>query len=102
TTGVTTNGHFTTRTILNGRQVDLSSGDPMHVTVTYDGTTLSWTIQDTVINTSASSSLAVNIASVVGNAPTVGFVGTTGADGSVQYVQKWTGTFANPQANAAA
>ena len=71
--------------------VVLRSGDLMHVHVTYDGTTLSWTITDTVTNANFSGSTAVDIPTIVGgNTAYVGFTGSTGAFASTQNVSNWT------------
>jgi hypothetical protein len=96
-TGVTSNGQAISRVDLSGYPINLHSQDPMHVNVTYDGSTLFWTIQDTITNVmSPHLSLSVDIASRLGNAANVGFAGQTGATAAVQYVRTWTGDFSTP------
>src|SRR5207302_5653984 len=62
----------------------------------YDGTNLTWTIQDTTTHvTSPTFSSSLDIPSLVGNAANVGFTGTTDTNTSVQYVNTWEGTFSS-------
>lgn len=71
--------------------VNLHSGNPMHVHMTYDGTTLSMTIKDTVTNASFSQSWPINIPGTVGNTVAyIGFTGGTGGSTAVQQIQNWT------------
>ncbi len=70
--------------------VNLHSGDIMSVYMTYDGTTLTVTITDTVTGQTATQSYAVNIPSLVGG--NVGYVGfTAGTEGAptVQDILTW-------------
>ena len=63
---------------LSGTGVNISSGDVMNVTMSYNGSTLNVTIADTFTGASASQSYAVNIPAVVGSAKAyVGFTGGT-------------------------
>jgi len=76
---------------MTGSGVNLHSGDVMHAHVTYDGTTLTLTITDTVTNASFTTSTAVNIPTVVGATTAyVGFTGGTGGATAVQNVLNWT------------
>ena len=60
--------------------VDLISGDPIAVTLTYDGTTLSQTLTDTVTQAVSFNSDVTNLPGVVGGSTAyVGFTGGTGA-----------------------
>jgi hypothetical protein len=59
--------------------IDLSSPDPIQVTMHYDGTTLSVTITDTLTQASASQAYVIDIPAVVGS--TTGYVGFTAATG---------------------
>ena len=69
----------------------LRSGDLMHVHVTYDGATLTWTVSDTVTHASFTSSTAIDIPAIVGgNTAYVGITGSTGGWTSTQYVTAWT------------
>jgi len=73
--------------------VNLHSGDTMHAHLTYNGTTLTLTITDTVTNASFTTSQAINIpATVGGNTAYVGFTGGTGGLTAVQGVANWTYT----------
>ncbi len=78
---------------LTGTGVNLSSGDPMNVSMNYDGSTLNVTIMDLDTDASASQSYTVNIPSIVGG-PTA-YVGFTGGDGgltSIPAILNWTYT----------
>jgi hypothetical protein len=71
--------------------VNLHSGDVLHAHITYDGTTLTLLLTDTVTNASFSASRAINIpATVGGNTAYVGFTASTGGDTSVQQILNWT------------
>ncbi len=70
--------------------VNLLSGDIMSATLTYDGTTLTLTLTDTVTKKQFTTSWAVNIpANVNGNTAYVGFTAATGAATSVQNILTW-------------
>jgi hypothetical protein len=76
---------------LTSSGINLSSGDPFAVTLSYDGTTLTETIKDTVTNATFTTSYQVNIAGLLGS--DVGYVGFTGATGglsTVADVLNWT------------
>jgi hypothetical protein len=71
--------------------INLHSGDIMHAHITYDGTTLTLTITDTVTNRTFTTSTAINIPGTVGaNVAYVGFTGGTGGLTAVQNVLNWT------------
>jgi hypothetical protein len=73
--------------------ISLHSGDIMNVLMTYDGTTLSWTVTDAAIGKSFSTSTAVNIPSLVGgSAAYVGFTGGTGGETAIQEILSWVYT----------
>ncbi|MGB8535840.1 MAG: chitobiase/beta-hexosaminidase C-terminal domain-containing protein, partial [Acidobacteriaceae bacterium] len=73
--------------------VNLHSGDPFHVHITYDGTTLVMTITDTTTNATFTTSWAVDIPATVGDVVAyVGFTGGTGGDTAIQNIQTWTFT----------
>ena len=73
--------------------VNLHSGDVMHAHLTYDGTTLTLLLTDTVTNASFTTSTAVNIPTQVGaNTAYVGFTGGTGGLTAVQNILTWTYT----------
>jgi hypothetical protein len=77
--------------------VKLRSGDPMAATLTYDGTTLSLTLRDTVTQRVFSTNWAVNIPQVVGGSTAyVGFTGGTGGATAVQQVLNWSYSIAAP------
>jgi hypothetical protein len=73
--------------------VNLHSGDVMNVHMTYNGTTLTWTITDPTAGKSFTTSATVNIPSVVGgNTAFVGFTGGTGGLTATQEIISWTYT----------
>jgi hypothetical protein len=74
-----------------GGGVDLHSGDIFQVHVTYNGTTLTMTITDTVTNATFTTSWNINIpATVGGNTAFVGFTAGTGGQTATQEVLTWT------------
>jgi Legume lectin domain len=91
-TGLYTNGAPpTTPATTLGNGVDLHSGDTMHVHITYDGTTLTMSITDTVTSASFTTSWPINIPSTVGaNTAYVGFTGATGGQSCTAEVVTWT------------
>jgi len=94
-TGLYTNGASPTTPAVDMTPsgVDLNSGDPFHVHMTYDGTTLAMTITDTVTNASFPTSWPVDIPSIVGDsAGFIGFTAGTGGYTAVQSIQTWTFT----------
>jgi flagellar biosynthesis/type III secretory pathway chaperone len=71
--------------------VNLHSGDILHAHITYNGTTLTLTLTDTVTNASFTTSTAINIpATVGGNTAYVGFTAGTGGESAVQQILNWT------------
>jgi hypothetical protein len=91
-TGVYTNGASpTVPAITLGGGVNLHSGDVFHVHMTYDGTTLTMTITDTVTNATFTTSWTINIPAIVGgNMAFVGFSAGTGGQTATQEVITWT------------
>ena len=92
-TGFYTNGAAPTVPALDltSSGVNLHSGDVMHAHLTYDGTTLTLTLTDTVTNASFTASQAINIPGTVGaNTAYVGFTGGTGGTVSTQNILSWT------------
>jgi Legume lectin domain len=75
-----------------GGGVNLHSGDPLQVHITYDGTTLTMTITDAVNTTlTFTKSWTINIpATVGGNTALVGFTAGTGGQTATQEVINWT------------
>jgi hypothetical protein len=92
-TGLYTNGASpTTPATAIGGNVSLHSGDILKAHITYDGTTLTLTITDTV-NTAQTftTSWPVNIPSIVGgNTAFVGFTAGTGSLTATQEILTWT------------
>jgi hypothetical protein len=91
TTGIFVNGAnpTTPQTTITG--VTLSSGHPINVAMTYDGTTLSMTLTDTVTKGTFSKSFAIDIPSTVGGSTAyVGFTASTGFAVANQFVNAWT------------
>ncbi len=73
--------------------VNLHSGNPLHAHITYDGTTLSLTLTDTVTLATFSTSTVINIAAVVGaNTAYAGFTAGTYEATANQSVLNWTYT----------
>jgi hypothetical protein len=77
--------------------VVLASGDTMAAQLTYNGTTLTLNITDTVTGKTFAYSSAINIPSTVG-APTayVGFTGGTGGLTAIQNIKSWTFSSGTP------
>jgi len=75
-----------------GGGVNLHSGDPFQVHLTYNGTTLTMTITDTVVPADTfTTSWTVNIPTTVGaNTAYVGFTGGTGGSTATQEILGWT------------
>jgi hypothetical protein len=76
---------------LRGTPIDLHSGDPFRVDLSYDGTTLTETITDLVTMGTFTHSYAVNIpVAVGGDVAYVGFGGGTGLHTASQDILAWT------------
>ena len=70
--------------------ITLSSGDPLNVALTYDGTALSMKLTDTTTSATFSQTWTVNIpAAVDGKTAYVGFTGSTGGSYANQDVLDW-------------
>jgi hypothetical protein len=92
-TGFYTNGAapFVPAVDLTASGVNLHSGDTMHAHITYNGTTLSLTLTDTVTNASFTTSTTINIpGSVSANTAYVGFTAGTGGFTANQAILNWT------------
>ena len=67
------------------------SGHPLAVALTYNGTTLAMTIEDTVTHATFSNSWAIDIPTTVGgDTAYVGFTASTGFQIAGQKVLSWT------------
>jgi hypothetical protein len=78
-------------TDLTASGVNLHSGDTMHAHITYDGTTFTLTLTDTVTNASFTTASVVNIPATVGaNTAYVGFTAGTGGSTATQSILNWT------------
>jgi hypothetical protein len=76
--------------------VNLHSGDIFNVYMTYDGTTLTMTITDTVTYAVFSQSWQINIPSTIGGSTAyIGFTGASGGATAIQDILNWT--FASPE-----
>jgi murein DD-endopeptidase MepM/ murein hydrolase activator NlpD len=75
-----------------GSGVNFHSGDVMSVHMTYDGTTLTWTITDTKTGKSFTKSVTINIPALTGSTAYVGFTGGSGGLTAVQNILTWTYT----------
>ena len=92
-TGLYTNGASPTTPAVDmtSSGVNLHSGDPFHVHITYDGTTLGMTITDTTTNATFATNWTVDIQTIVGDVVSyVGFTAGTGGDTAVQNIVSWT------------
>jgi Legume lectin domain/Chitobiase/beta-hexosaminidase C-terminal domain len=91
-------GLYTNGAALSGSSIDMTSsglslhsGNPLNVTLNYNGTNLSMTITDSSTKASFSKSWAINIPSTVGgNTAYVGFTGATGGLTAQQQITSWT------------
>jgi hypothetical protein len=71
--------------------VNLHSGDILHAHITYDGTTLTLTLTDTVTNASFTTSTAINIPATVGaNTAYAGFTAGDWTLTATQEILNWT------------
>jgi hypothetical protein len=92
-TGVYTDGEppVTPTVDMTSSGVILRSGDTMQATLSYNGTTLSLTLLDTVTSKKFTMSKAIDIPSTVGaNTAYVGFTGGTGGLASTMKILTWT------------
>jgi hypothetical protein len=92
-TGFYTDGAMPTVPALNltPSGVDLHSGDTMDAHLTYDGTTLTLTLTDTVTGAVFTAGQAINIpATVGGNSAYVGFTAGVGGTTATQKILTWT------------
>jgi hypothetical protein len=86
---------------LSGTAINLLSGDPINVVLVYDGTTLTESISDPVVNATVVETYTINIpATVGGNTAYVGFTGATGGSASTQNIMSWTYTLPVVSPNA--
>jgi hypothetical protein len=76
--------------------INLGSGDPIQVHLTYDSSTLREVVTDTATGAVFSTTYTVNIPMVVGGGGLayVGFTAATGGESAVQDILNWTGVFA--------
>jgi hypothetical protein len=85
-----------------GGGVNLHSSDTFQVHMTYDGTTLTMTITDTVTNATFTNSWTINIPRTVGgNTAFVGFTAGTGGQTATQEVITWTYSLIQKRGGAA-
>lgn len=92
-TGIYTGGvePFTPAVDLTSSGIDLHSGDTMAVHIAYDGTNLTMTITDAVVNATFTQSWPINIpAAIGGNLAFAGFTGGTGGLSASQKIESWT------------
>jgi fibronectin type 3 domain-containing protein len=76
---------------LSNAGLDLHSGHPFRANLSYNGTTLTVVITDTVTNVSATQNYTVNIPSLIGgNTGYIGFTAGTGFYTAVQKITNWT------------
>jgi hypothetical protein len=99
-TGLFTNGATPTNPAvsLTSSGIVLTSGDTIAAQLTYNGTTLTLNLTDTVTNKTFSQAFTVNIPSTVGaNTAYVGFTGGTGGASAIQNIKTWTFTSSTTQ-----
>jgi hypothetical protein len=99
-TGLYTNGASPTTPFvdLTSSGINLDQGDTIDAHITYDGTTLTMTLTDAVINKTFTTSWAINIPSTVGgNLAFIGFTGGTGGSTASQKIESWTFVSSPPQ-----
>ena len=92
-TGLYVNGAYPSipATDLTASGVNLHSGDIMSVSLTYDGTTLSETITDTVTAKTDTLTYPINIPTTIGsNTAYVGFTGATGGNAATENILTWS------------
>jgi Bacterial lectin/Chitobiase/beta-hexosaminidase C-terminal domain len=76
---------------LSNTGIDLHSGDTMVVHMAYDGTNLTMTITDAVVNATFTKTWPINIpAAIGGNLAYAGFTGGTGGQTASQKIESWT------------
>jgi hypothetical protein len=73
-----------------GSSPDLASGDPILVSLSYNGSTLTETLTDQTTSQTFHTSYAVDLAGVLGSTALVGFTGSTGGGSSVQTITNFT------------
>ncbi len=79
--------------------INLHSGNPFLVTMTYDGTTLSVTLTDTVTSATATQTYTIDIPATIGGATAyAGFTAGTGGQSAKQEILSWTYTASAPTA----
>jgi hypothetical protein len=99
--GLYTNGATPAGSQITMTGITLNSGHAMNVSLSYTGTTLSFSITDTVTGAHFTHNFTIDIPSTVGaNTAYVGFTGGTGGATAVQQVQSWTYTASPGQAPA--
>jgi hypothetical protein len=92
-TGIYTGGAapMTPAIDLSSSGIDLHSGDTMAVHMAYDGTNLTMTITDAVVNATFTQTWPINIpAAIGGNLAYAGFTGGTGGLTASQKIETWT------------
>jgi hypothetical protein len=92
-TGFYTNGAAPTMPAIDMSDsgISLHSSDILHAHITYDGTTLTLTLTDTVTGASFTTSTAMNIPTVVGgNTAYAGFTGSASGPAATQSILNWT------------
>lgn len=79
---------------INPSPVEINSGDPIDVVISYFNDTLNITLSDPIQNTSYSTSYTTNLTEVIGSsAAYVGFTGATGGSDALQTVSNFSYSF---------
>jgi hypothetical protein len=80
---------------LTSTGISLGSGDNLHIEISYDGTTLTWTITDPARSLKSQHSKVLNIPHIIGsNTAYIGFTAAEGSGSTTSYILDWT--FRNP------
>jgi hypothetical protein len=98
-TGIFTNGAAPTNPAisLTSSGIVLSSGDTISAQLSYNGTTLTLNLTDTVTSKTFTQAFTINIPTTVGaNTAYVGFTGGTGGGTAIQNIKTWTFTSGTP------
>jgi hypothetical protein len=83
--------------------INLGSGNPIQVTIGYDGAALTETVRDTITGAVFFHVYKLNLAQTMQTASAfAGFTGGTGGESALQDIVNWTGTFQQPVAQPAA
>ena len=69
--------------------VNLGNGNPINITLSYNGTTLTVTMTDTVTLQTYTTGIALNLVGQLGNSAFMGFTGGTGGANALQFISNF-------------